>query len=192
MNVIKKGLIGLSLVAMLAGCSPGTKINATATGPNKNSPTAGAAPNKVGTNSQANGQKADPMPGQLASAAGETDHELLSTVDVKLTNGRVKISQPQAGAGALDFNVRNETKLPLNVSIVQTTLEPSQLMVKAGKIDAAQSGVKTVAELRTDPIEGGQQETMTKTLPPGDYQVVATAVGEKMPVAHAPLFLRAL
>ncbi len=184
MNVFKESLIGLSLVVILAGCSTGT---------NAKSPTAeNATPNKMESNNQANGQKTDQIPGSLTSSTEKTDRELLSTVDVKLLDGRVEVSQPQAGAGALNFNIRNETKLPLNVSIVQTTLAPGQLMVKAGKVDTAQSGVKTVAALHTNPIEGGKQETITKTLEPGDYQVVVTEVGKAAPIASAPLRLKAL
>lgn len=174
MNVLKKSLIGLSLLALLAGCSTGT----TATMPTaeKSAPAA-----EVKSDSQ------------TAAPNAKTDPELLSTVDVKLLDGKVELSQDQVDAGNLSFNVRNETVKPLNVTLVKTTLKPNELKVKAdGLLEKDQAGVEVLTQLHKAPIEPTKEETMTKIVDPGEYEVVVTEAGNPVPVAHAMLTLKAL
>lgn len=177
MNMLKKSLIGLSLFALLAGCSLGT----TAKPSTAEKPVASEkkAPDEM--------QK----DGQMVTTSEKTDSELTSIVEIKLLNGKVDLSQDQSRSGSLDFNIQNETAEPLNVAIVKTTLEPSKLMVKDGRLKADQSDVEVLSQ-SDRLIDGGRQEMMTKMLEPGDYQVVVTSPSKAMPVAYAALTLKPL
>lgn len=184
MNTLKKSLIGLSLFVLLASCSAGTTAK---------SPTAekSTTAEKTTTSDKATPDEMRKNGQMVTTPSEQTDRELTSVVEVELLNGKVKLSQPQAGSGDLDFNIRNETAEPLSVAIVKTSLEPSKLAVKDGRIEANQSDVEVMSE-SSRLIDGGRQGTMTKILEPGDYQVVVTSPSKAMPVAHAVLTLKPL
>lgn len=176
MNVLKKSLIGLSLLALLASCSAGT-TNKTAASEKSAAPTA--------TEVQSDNK--------TTAATETTAPELLSTVDIKLLDGKVELSQPKVDAGNLSFNIRNEAARPLNVSVVKTTLAPNELKVKSnGELDSKQMGVEVLTKLHKNPIAPAKEETMTKILEPGEYQVVVTEAGNAKPIAYAMLTLQAL
>ena len=177
MNIFKKSLIGLSLVALLASCSAGTT-------------TKSAMADKSTASEKNNTTEVQPV-GTVVPQE-KIDRELLSIVEVKLVNGKVELSQSEVESGELEFNIRNEMAEPLNVSVVKTTLMPNELKVVDGKVDAAQKGVEVVSELHTSPIKANQEETIMKTLEPGDYQLVVTSPDSTVPVADAMLMLKAM
>lgn len=178
MNTLKKSLIGLSLFALLAGCSSGVTSKSSDAGKYSD----GAKSTEV--------QPEQPTKTAQSSSQTGTDPELQSLVGVKIADGKVELNQPEVTAGAVEFNIRNEMTEPLHVSLVKTTLSPSQLRVKDGMLDKEQSDVEIVAE-HSNPVKAGQEETIAKMLQPGDYELVVTAQGRSEPVAHTMVTVKA-
>lgn len=178
MSILRKGLVGFSLLVLLAGCSAGAISK---------SPKA----EKYSDNEKsAEVQSASPS----VTTKGEQatiDRELLSTVSVKLVNGKAELSQPEVSTGAVEFNVRNEMAEPLHVALVKTALLPSKLVVKDGMLERGQMGVDVVSE-HANPVKAGGEETITQTLQPGDYELVITAADKSEPVAHAMVTVKPL
>ena len=178
MNTLKKSLIGLSLLALLAGCSSGVS-----------SKSSDAGKYSDGAKSTEIQPEQSTKTAQATSQTG-TDPELQSLVSVKLTDGKVELNQPEVTAGAVEFNVRNEMTEPLSVSLVKTTLSPAQLKVKDGMLDREQKDVEVVAE-HSNPVKAGQEETISKILQPGTYELVVTAQGHSEPIAHTMIMVKA-
>ncbi|PSN15156.1 hypothetical protein C7271_21105 [filamentous cyanobacterium CCP5] len=172
MNVIQKSLAGISLVALLAGCSADVA---------NQSP---QAKSSEATTAEVHSDKAK------TAADKKMDRELLSTVDIRLADGKVELSESQVSSGHLEFNVTNDTTEPLHMEIVKTDFEPTRISVKDGKVDRAQTGVEVLSELRTEPIKPGHQETLLETLEPGDYTIVVTSPGQATPVAYSTLTIQ--
>ncbi|MBE9136003.1 hypothetical protein IQ254_02085 [Nodosilinea sp. LEGE 07088] len=172
MNTLQKGLIGAGLVALLAGCSAGVGKKST---PAENS----------GATSTEMTSEAHKTP------SGEAiDPELLSSIEVKLSDGKVELSESRVNAGHLEFDVRNDTTEPLHMAVVKTNLEPTEIVVREGKVDRTQAGVEVLSELRDNPIKPGHEETLIETLEPGEYTVVVTSPSQSKPVAYSALTLQ--
>lgn len=171
MNVLKNGLIGLGLVAFLAGCNQTPQTSAKLEQSAK-SETVAIAP-------EAN-QPAATM--SKDSAAPD-----LSTVEVKISGQKVELSESQAQAGLLTFNVRNESVQPLNMELVKTDLSPAKIMVKDGQIDKTQSGVEVISEASDRPLKSKHEATISETLEPGEYTFIATSPSKAEPIATATI-----
>ncbi len=171
MNILQKGLIGVSLVALLASCSPNVNTKLATT------ETAKATPAKV-------------SPVKDKTTSMQKDRELFSTIDVKLSDGKVEISESQVKAGPLEFKVRNGTTEPLELAVIKTEIEPTKIVVKEGKVDKTQTGVEVISELRDRPIKPGQEETIAETFEPGEYKVVVTSPNRAEPIAYSTLTLQ--
>lgn len=170
MNLFRKGLIGISLVALVAGCSAGVDKK---------------------TSMLENSQSRSEMKAREneASSAEKMGREELSSIDIRLSEGKVELSESELKAGQLEFNVRNETTEPLHLAVIRTELESVKIMVKEGKVDRTQPGVEVLSELREDPIQPGRSEAILETLEPGTYTVVVTAPNRAEPVAYTTLTL---
>ncbi|MGC1244697.1 MAG: hypothetical protein WA865_00640 [Spirulinaceae cyanobacterium] len=171
MNILQKGLIGVSLVALLASCSPDANTKSPATETSKATP-------------------AEVRPVKDKTTSAQKDSELLSTIDVKLSDGKVELSESQVKAGPLEFKVHNDTTEPLELAVIKTEVEPTKIMVKEGKIDKTQKGVEVISQLRDRPIKPGQEQTIAETFEPGEYTVVVTSPNQAEPIAYSTLTLQ--
>lgn len=170
MNVVKKSLIGLGLVAVLAGCS-GTKTK------------------EVNANAPAAGDQVEVASGQANATTDKAPAatEVLSTVNVKLLDGKVELSDKETASGELEFNVRNETAEPLNVSVIKTDIDPVSIKVEEGKVDSTQEGLEVFSESQDREVMAGKDVVIKETLAPGGYYVVVTSAGKTEPVAFSAL-----
>lgn len=143
----------------------------------------------VNANAPAAGGKVEVASGQVNAttdkAPGST--EVLSTVNVKLSDGKVELSDKETPAGELEFNVRNETKEPLNVSVIRTEIDPVSIKVEEGKLDSTQKGVEVFSESKDREVMAGKDVMLKETLAPGGYYIVVTSPKQAEPVAFSAL-----
>lgn len=111
-----------------------------------------------------------------AKSVAQTPHEgaeLLNTIDVQLTHDKIVVDYAQADAGPVSFDIRNRSRQPLEVVLLKTGLPLHDIPTKDGKVDLKNPEVKQMGELVTNPLPVDGDETLTRTLEPGKYVVMA-------------------
>jgi hypothetical protein len=167
--------IAASSMLLFVGCSsPGSQAGqADKTAPKDTTTlsetTKQDAAKDMGTTSAENNKSATEM-----ASAPSTD---TSTVDVQLDSSQMFLNSETVDAGSVSLDIQNNSKEPLEVYLLKTDLPAGQIPTKAGKIDLASDAVKQVGELVTNPMPANGQETLTRTLEPGKYVLMAYTPG---------------
>lgn len=170
MNAVQKSLIGLGLIAALAGCS----------GP-KTKDVEANAPAAYDT------EKVDS--GQVATDRTPASTEVLSTVNVRLLDESVELSNKEMLAGEHEFQIYNETGEPLNVSVIKTEIDPALIKVEEGKIAITQKSVESLSNSKDREIMAGKDVKIRETLAPGGYYVLVTSSKQAEPIAFSELIV---
>jgi hypothetical protein len=167
MNIFQQGLVGIGLVAILAGCSP------------------------ANISDTPQPESSETMPDEMTSEENQTPMEdeaergEMSVIDVTVANNEVMLSESQVMGEELEFRVSNETSDPLNMAIVKTTLAQSDIKVRQGRIHRTQEGVEVISELSDRPVQAGETRIVEERLEPGEYQMVVTTENLSEPLAVA-------
>ncbi len=96
-----------------------------------------------------------------------------SSAEVNLKEFSIAVEPGAVPAGELRFNVRNTGKVPHEIVILQTDVDPAKMPVKEGRIDEAQ--YKPVGAVRD--VNGGATKTETFKLNPGKYVFICNIAG---------------
>jgi hypothetical protein len=121
------------------------------------------------------------------SEAAAGNSEILSTILVQIRPEKIQADIARADAGPVSFDIRNASDEPQEVVLLKTELPADQIPTKAGKVDLTHSDVKEVGQLTTNPMPAKHSETLTRTLEPGEYVLVAYTPG-KIEAAKTQVF----
>ncbi len=169
-----KALIAIAAGSLLflAGCGTVASL------PNKTDSTTAedttSQTDKMGLDKDTNTTRESQDTKAIASAA----KELLNTIDVEITSEEVMANFTRVDAGSVSFDIRNSSEQPQSVLLLRTDLPDAQIPIKEGKVDLSQQGVSEVGKLVTDPMTVNDDETITRTLTPGTYVLMAYTPGE--------------
>lgn len=109
------------------------------------------------------------LPVSDESIPPESKFDLMSTIEI----GNIQLSKTTIKPNHVDLNIKNMTQEPLEVKLVKTDLELSQLPMKQGNLDMNQENVKLIGDLVTSPLKPGKTEVIRRTLEPGRYLLIA-------------------
>lgn len=163
-------VIAVGSVGLLAACSglPNTH-SSTSTTDQKSATELNQSANKTSEEMAANpsSDEAETMTKTTAKS------DLLTTIDVQLTGDQISLDATQADAGPVSFAIRNTSHQPLDFVLLKTDLPTDQIPTKSGKVDLTNTAVKQVGQLVTSPMPANGDETITRTLTPGNYVLMA-------------------
>jgi hypothetical protein len=110
------------------------------------------------------------------AAAGNS--EILSTILVQIRPEKIHADITRVNAGPVSFDIRNTSDEPQEIVLLKTDLPADQIPIKADKVDLTHSDVKEVGQLVTSPMPAKHSETLTRTLEPGQYVLMAYPPGQ--------------
>ena len=153
----------LALLLFVASCSSGdgdaNHVDATATGP--------AAENPTATERAAEPTATEPA----AQAPTATEPAAVETaVGVRLAEFAVEPSMSSVPSGTVTFNVSSEGAIFHNFNIIATDLAPDALPVDGALFAVDEEQVDVVAN--TANLNPGEQATLTVDLPAGSYVLI--------------------
>lgn len=104
--------------------------------------------------------------------------EILNTIDVQISREKISLDYDTVDAGPVSLDIHNGSNQPLDVVLLKTDLPADQIPTKSGHIDVTNAAVKPVAHLVTSPMPAGGDETLVRTLEPGQYVLFAYEPGK--------------
>ncbi len=116
-------------------------------------------------------------PAQTSSkAAGKS--EIVNIISAQLSSEKITLDRDKVDAGPVSFEIRNGSSEPLDVILLKTDLPASQIPLKEGKVDTTNGDVKQVGQLVTSPMPANGDETIVRTLEPGNYLMMVYHPGK--------------
>ena len=165
MKALVKTLLTCTLLSLLVAC--GTKDtpqdNTSANSPSS-SPTTAKEPSDSGTPSVANSPNLKKAPSSSKATA--------TKIDASLKEMAIDLSSTTAPAGAVEFVIKNNGKMPHEFVVLKNDLNGKQLPLKGDKLDEDAKGLKKVGEVEEDELKSGATETLKVNLTPGRYLIV--------------------
>jgi hypothetical protein len=177
--------IATGSLLLLVGCSsPGNLFGKADLAPQQEA-TESAEPMTQNTTEDL--QTAEKSETNQADTVAAGNSEILSTILVQITPEKIQANITRADAGPVSFDIRNTGNEPQEVMLLKSALPADQIPTKAGKVDLTSSDVKEVGQLVTNPMPTNRSETLTRTLEPGEYILMAYTPG-KIEAAKTQVF----
>jgi uncharacterized cupredoxin-like copper-binding protein len=109
-----------------------------------------------------------------------------SDTEVTMKEFSIAVAPAAIPAGEVRFNVRNTGKVPHEIVILQTDVDPAKMPVNEGRIDEAQ--YTPVGAVRD--VNGGAAKTATFKLDPGKYAFICNIAGHHSAGMYAVVAVR--
>jgi uncharacterized cupredoxin-like copper-binding protein len=160
-----KTLIAVALLSLLAAC--GTK-NATqdntSVSSSTSAPTPAKEPSDSGTPSVTSSSTAKNASGSSTATA--------TKINATLKEMTIQLSSTTVPAGAVEFFIKNDGKVPHEFVVLKNDLKDKKLPFKGDKLDEDAKGLKKIGEVEDDELKSGATQALKVNLTPGRYLIV--------------------
>ena len=165
MKALYKTLIPCVLLSLLAACnSKNANQGNTSTNAVSSSPSTPSSPILAKEPSDSGGLTA----GSSANSAKATATKI-NAFEKEMT---IQLSSSTVPAGAVEFVVTNQGKMPHEFVVLKNDLKDKKLPLKGDKLDEDAKGLKNVGEIGEDKLKTGATQSLKVNLTPGRYLIV--------------------